>query len=107
MDIPTHEVSPPPALAGGAGLALPLQKASAASARPRQGYTAGKISGLGMNEAELKKNSVLTDYAVQDLNRQPVLPYPVRCGGWPRGLVVVVGRRGRALGFSFTHMQLS
>mmetsp|Transcript_28279 Transcript_28279/g.79831 ORF Transcript_28279/g.79831 Transcript_28279/m.79831 type:complete len:318 (-) Transcript_28279:217-1170(-) len=38
-------------------------------------YTAGKISGLGMNEEELARNSALTDYAVKDLNSDPTLPY--------------------------------
>ncbi|PRW60359.1 ubiquinone menaquinone biosynthesis methyltransferase [Chlorella sorokiniana] len=40
-----------------------------------EGYTAGRIAGLGMNEAELKRNSVLTEYAVKDLNEDPKLPY--------------------------------
>ena len=40
------------------------------------GYTAGRISGLGMNEAELKRNSILSDYVVADLNATPQLPYP-------------------------------
>jgi hypothetical protein len=40
------------------------------------GYTAGRISGLGMNEAELKRNSILNDYVVADLNATPKLPYP-------------------------------
>lgn len=40
-----------------------------------KGYTLGRISGTGMNEAELKRNSVLTDYSVQDLNVTPKLPY--------------------------------
>ena len=34
-----------------------------------------KISGLGMNEDELKKNPILTDYAVRDLNIDATLPY--------------------------------
>mmetsp|Transcript_13015 Transcript_13015/g.40075 ORF Transcript_13015/g.40075 Transcript_13015/m.40075 type:complete len:268 (+) Transcript_13015:90-893(+) len=34
-----------------------------------------RISGLGMNEAELKRNDRLTDYAVKDLNADPKLPY--------------------------------
>lgn len=56
-----------------------LEIAACRTAPPlRQGYTAGKISGLGMNEAELKKNTVLTDFAVRDLNRDPTLPYPAR-----------------------------
>ena len=40
-----------------------------------EGYAAGRISGLGMNEDELKKNPVLTDYVVRDLNENPELPY--------------------------------
>ena len=39
------------------------------------GYKAGKISGVGMNEDELKRNPVLTDYAVRDLNEDPTFPY--------------------------------
>ena len=33
------------------------------------------VSGLGMNAAELRENPHLTDYVVQDLNRDPRLPY--------------------------------
>ena len=40
-----------------------------------EGYTAGRISGLGMNEDELAKNPILTDYVVRDLNENPELPY--------------------------------
>ena len=40
------------------------------------GYSAGRISGLGMNEDELKRNAVLSDYVVKDLNADPKLPYP-------------------------------
>lgn len=40
-----------------------------------KGYKADRISGAGMNEEELKRNSVLTDYVVQDLNESPSLPY--------------------------------
>lgn len=40
------------------------------------GYTAGRISGIGMNEKELAKNDVLTDYEVKDLNVDATLPYP-------------------------------
>lgn len=40
-----------------------------------EGYTAGRISGLGMNEEELKKNAVLSDFEVKDLNEDPALPY--------------------------------
>ncbi len=34
------------------------------------------ITGLGMNEAELQRNPVLTDFTVHDLNVDPKLPYP-------------------------------
>eukprot|EP01026_Neomeris_dumetosa_P064925 TRINITY_DN6212_c1_g1_i1.p1 TRINITY_DN6212_c1_g1~~TRINITY_DN6212_c1_g1_i1.p1 ORF type:complete len:300 (-),score=36.48 TRINITY_DN6212_c1_g1_i1:221-1120(-) len=40
-----------------------------------KGYQAGRISGLGMNEEELARNPVLSDYVVHDLNLDPVLPY--------------------------------
>jgi SAM-dependent methyltransferase len=34
-----------------------------------------RVAGLGMNQAELEKNPLLSDHAVQDLNREPTLPY--------------------------------
>jgi ubiquinone/menaquinone biosynthesis C-methylase UbiE len=34
-----------------------------------------KVSGLGMNEEELKANKRLNDFVVHDLNRTPDLPY--------------------------------
>jgi SAM-dependent methyltransferase len=34
-----------------------------------------RVAGLGMNALELAKNPRLTDYAVQDLNQHPELPY--------------------------------
>lgn len=34
-----------------------------------------QVSGLGMNEAELKRNPVLSDFVVHDLNVDPKLPY--------------------------------
>ncbi|CAD7702690.1 unnamed protein product [Ostreobium quekettii] len=40
-----------------------------------EGYKAGKISGLGMNAAELERNPALTDWTVRDLNKDPTLPY--------------------------------
>lgn len=42
---------------------------------PHQLHTM-QVSGIGMNEHELRQNTSLTDYLVQDLNRNPVLPYP-------------------------------
>lgn len=35
----------------------------------------GRVVGLGMNEVELKENPRLDKYAVQNLNRNPVLPF--------------------------------
>lgn len=40
-----------------------------------EGYTAGRIVGLGMNDSELKRNKVLTETVVQDLNKDPQMPY--------------------------------
>lgn len=39
------------------------------------GYKQDRIVGLGMNEAELKRNPVLTEYIIQDLNDNPKLPF--------------------------------
>lgn len=39
------------------------------------GYKQQRISGMGLNEEELKRNPVLTEYVVQDLNTNPKLPY--------------------------------
>ena len=36
----------------------------------------GRSAGLGMNADELAANRQLTEWAVQDLNREPRLPYP-------------------------------
>ncbi|XP_031494476.1 uncharacterized protein LOC116260347 [Nymphaea colorata] len=40
-----------------------------------RGYRQERIVGMGMNDEELKKNSVLTEYVVQDLNVKPQLPF--------------------------------
>ncbi|KAJ6331071.1 hypothetical protein OIU76_009629 [Salix suchowensis] len=40
-----------------------------------KGYKQACIVGLGMNEEELKRNPVLTEYVVQDLNLNPKLPF--------------------------------
>lgn len=40
-----------------------------------KGYKQDRIVGLGMNEDELKRNPVLTEYVVQDLNLNPKLPF--------------------------------
>ena len=37
-----------------------------------------RVIGLGMNETELKKNRALSDYVVQDINRDCRLPFPDR-----------------------------
>lgn len=39
------------------------------------GFKQDRIVGLGLNEEELKRNPVLTEYIVQDLNLNPVLPF--------------------------------
>ncbi|KAJ0090965.1 hypothetical protein Patl1_13448 [Pistacia atlantica] len=39
------------------------------------GYKQDRIVGMGMNEEELKRNPVLTEYAVQDINSNPKLPF--------------------------------
>jgi len=39
-------------------------------------YKAAKVVGLGMNEAELRANTQLTEYVVQNLNKEPKLPFP-------------------------------
>merc|ERR1712046_573142 len=35
----------------------------------------GRVAGMGMNRAELDKNTVLTERVVQDLNLVPKLPF--------------------------------
>lgn len=40
-----------------------------------KGYKQERVVGMGMNADELKKNPVLTDYIVQDLNVNPKLPF--------------------------------
>ncbi|KAJ4780497.1 S-adenosyl-L-methionine-dependent methyltransferases superfamily protein [Rhynchospora pubera] len=39
------------------------------------GYKQERVVGMGMNEAELKRNPVLTEYIVQDLNVNPKIPF--------------------------------
>ncbi|XP_004287541.1 PREDICTED: uncharacterized protein LOC101291956 [Fragaria vesca subsp. vesca] len=39
------------------------------------GYKQERVVGMGMNEAELKANPVLTEYVLQDLNVNPKLPF--------------------------------
>eukprot|EP00195_Chlamydomonas_chlamydogama_P002031 CAMPEP_0202919678 /NCGR_PEP_ID=MMETSP1392-20130828/76457_1 /ASSEMBLY_ACC=CAM_ASM_000868 /TAXON_ID=225041 /ORGANISM="Chlamydomonas chlamydogama, Strain SAG 11-48b" /LENGTH=299 /DNA_ID=CAMNT_0049613135 /DNA_START=129 /DNA_END=1028 /DNA_ORIENTATION=+ len=40
-----------------------------------EGYKAGRVAGLGMNEAELARNPQLTEFVVRDLNTDPKLPF--------------------------------
>jgi hypothetical protein len=40
-----------------------------------EGFTAGRVAGLGMNEPELARNPQLTEYTVHDLNEDPLFPY--------------------------------
>tara|TARA_R110002072_G_scaffold46082_3_gene127869 strand:+ start:877 stop:1512 length:636 start_codon:yes stop_codon:yes gene_type:complete len=39
----------------------------------------GAVSGLGMNLEELAANKRLDDYCLQNLNQNPILPYPSEC----------------------------
>lgn len=39
------------------------------------GVSYARVSGLGMNEEELRSNPRLDDYVIHDLNESPVLPY--------------------------------
>ncbi|KAJ3684764.1 hypothetical protein LUZ61_013928 [Rhynchospora tenuis] len=39
------------------------------------GYKQERVVGMGMNEEELKRNPILTEYIVQDLNVNPKLPF--------------------------------
>jgi SAM-dependent methyltransferase len=49
-----------------------------------------RLSGLGMNETELRENDQLTDYVVHDLNADPRMPY---ADGEFDGAVVTVSVR--------------
>lgn len=42
-----------------------------------KGYKAERVVGLGMNAEELRKNAQLTESVVQDLNKDPRLPFEV------------------------------
>ncbi|THB76538.1 MAG: methyltransferase domain-containing protein [Desulfobacteraceae bacterium] len=39
-------------------------------------FDLSEVHGIGLNPGELKANPVLTDYNIQDLNREPYLDYP-------------------------------
>ncbi len=39
------------------------------------GLALSRVSGLGMNEAELSANKTLTDWCIHNLNNEPQLPY--------------------------------
>jgi SAM-dependent methyltransferase len=41
-----------------------------------EGLELAAVAGLGMNATELDRNPVLTERVVQDLNRNPALPWP-------------------------------
>ena len=47
----------------------------------------GKVAGLGMNADELAANTQLTEWSVQNLNDQPMLPYA--SASFDRALIVV------------------
>lgn len=40
-----------------------------------EGYSLGRVVGLGMNELELERNSQLDEFVVKDLNEDPKLPF--------------------------------
>ncbi|KAK6147726.1 hypothetical protein DH2020_018638 [Rehmannia glutinosa] len=65
------EVFPP---SNTAGVALLDMCSSWVSHYPK-GYKQSRIVGMGLNEEELKRNPVLTEYVVQDLNVDPKLPF--------------------------------
>ncbi|CAI5949053.1 unnamed protein product [Closterium sp. NIES-64] len=41
-----------------------------------KGYKQERVVGMGLNEDELERNQVLTEYLVQDLNSNTKLPFP-------------------------------
>lgn len=41
-----------------------------------EGCRPARMAGLGMNAAELERNPLLDEWIVQDLNREPALPWP-------------------------------
>ncbi len=51
------------------------------------GFAVNRLAGLGMNETELSQNKRLTDYVVQNLNVNPLLPFG---GGEFGGCIVTV-----------------
>ena len=55
------------------GAILDLMSSWVSHLPPEVAY--GRVVGLGMNEAELVANPRLGDYVVQDLNREPRLPF--------------------------------
>lgn len=57
---------------------LVVSSGNTSGGRPGEGespVSLNRIAGLGMNAAELEANPVLTEWAVQDLNLRPNLPY--------------------------------
>ena len=42
---------------------------------PKTWKSGSKVVGLGMNDAELRQNPVLTEYVVKDLNQDPIIPF--------------------------------
>ncbi|KAG2502230.1 hypothetical protein HYH03_000716 [Edaphochlamys debaryana] len=77
-----------------------------------EGYTAGRVAGLGMNEEELARNPQLTEFAVKDLNVDPKLPYADNSFDVVTNVVSVdylnkrrrLGRRGQTGGEVFKEM---
>ena len=55
------------------GIILDLMSSWVSHLPPEVEY--GRVIGLGMNETELRNNPRLDEYMVQNLNREPVLPF--------------------------------
>ncbi len=55
------------------GAVLDLMSSWISHLPPEVAY--GRVVGLGMNEAELRRNERLTSYVVQNLNTNPALPF--------------------------------
>lgn len=84
------EVFPAPGGGGAPGSPALLDLCSSWISHYPKNYKAARVTGLGMNAEELKKNAQLTESVVQDLNKDPRLPFEVR--GRRRRSVVVVDR---------------
>ena len=53
----------------------PVRRTDSGSGGITTDVTYSRVAGLGMNAVELQRNPQLTDYVVQNLNQNPMLPY--------------------------------